>query len=147
LAKDDSVRDDLDPPGRFDRQHLPLLFGQYFELGCDLIRQCSEVDSLQTQPDGIGVGTTQNEKSIDEARQPIGLLEHAADDVPISVVVAMTPQANLPDTPDGGKRGAQLMGRISGEPPQLCERPLEPRQRIVEDDRQLAELALRVVYG
>ena len=88
----------------------------------------AQVDDLARQPRLPGLGARQRQQPIDQARQPIDLLEHAADDAAIRRLVAVPAQADFADAADRRQRRAQLVRHVGGEPPHLLERALEPRR-------------------
>ena len=67
------------------------------------------------------------------------LLEHAADGFFVVLRAPALCDRSLAEAPDDGQGSAELMGRVGRESPQLVERGLEARERIVDDRREPAD--------
>ena len=107
------------------------------------VGQAAQIERLGRQLGLPGLGARQRQQSIDETRQPIGLLEHAADDAAIRRLVAALAQADLADAADRRQRRPQLVRNVRRELPHLLERPFQPSERFVEHRRQPPHLVVR----
>ena len=77
-------------------------------------------------------------QSIDEARKPIGFLEHAADDRPVGCIVPMLAKPHFADAAHRGERRAELVRHVGRETAHLLERRFEAPERLVEHHCQTA---------
>jgi len=77
LPQDDGVDDGFRWRKHFNRQNLPLLISQGFELVDDVIDQCGKVDSFWTQRGSTGVRPTEEKERIDESPETVGFLPRA----------------------------------------------------------------------
>ena len=92
-----------------------------------------------------GIGPGQEQEAVDQSRQAIGLLEHAADGLPVALGVPLVLKRHLSHRADGRERRAQLVRGVRGEAPELGDGVLDARQGEVEHAGQLAELVLGVL--
>ena len=65
------------------REILMFFVGKHAKLINDVSSQCSEVQGLQDWLHPSRVGPRKGQKTLDEAREPIDFLQHAADDVAV----------------------------------------------------------------
>src|SRR5262249_28699082 len=79
-----------------------------------------------------------------ESRQPIDLLEHAADHLAVRRSVERSLKRHLTHTPYCGQRRAKFVRRICRESTKLFKALLGPRQHGVEHPGQLPEFTARV---
>ena len=73
------------------------------------------------------VGARKDQKALDKPREPVDLLQHAADDVAIRAGIKCVPQRHLSHAAHRGQRGAQLVRSIGRETAQSFERILQTR--------------------
>ena len=130
-----------------DGHRLPLLLGEHPEMRGHLVGQRPEVDGSERQREIAAVGARHQQQPVDEPRQPVGLLEHALDDLLVGAGIARLAQPDLSDAADGGQRRPQLVRHVGGELPHLLERGLQPAEGVVEHRREPAELVARAVDG
>ena len=104
-----------------------------------------EQPPLHAAEDGAGVRSREEEKAGHEARQPVYLLEHAADRLAVPLWVLVLLQRDFTHGADRGEGSPQLMRGIGGEAPELSERLLDPGQRRVEDSGQVTHLVVGVL--
>ena len=109
--------------------------------------QLSEVQGLWGQLDFSRVSTREDQKALDEPRESVYLLQHAADDVAIRDGIKCVLQRHLPHAAHRGEWGAQLVRSIGRETAQSFEGILQTGQRVVEYRRELPELVLGVIDG
>ena len=121
------VPDGMDCDRGPKREILLFFVGQHAELIDDVSRQRSEVQGLRDQLDLSRVGARKGQKALDEAREPVDLLQHAADDVAVRAGIECVPQRYLADAAHRSQRGAQLVRRIGRESTQPFERILQTR--------------------
>ena len=112
-----------------------------------VVGEGAELDRAVRQREVAAVGARHEQQPVDEARQPVGLLEHALDDPLVGGGVAVLAQADLADAADGRQRRPQPVRDVGREPPHLIERGLEPAEGVVEHRREPAELVARAVDG
>ena len=109
------------------REILVLFVGQHAELIDDISRQRHEVQGLRRQLNPSRVGARKGQKTLDKAREPVDLLQHAADDVAVRAGIECVPQRYLAHAAHRSQRGAQLVRRIGRETTQPFERILQTR--------------------
>ena len=95
LTQEPGVPDGMNRRRGSKRKVLLLLVGQHAELIDDASRQRPEVHGLRGQLYLSRIGTREGEKTLDEPREPVHLLQHAADDVAIRAGVNRIPQRHL----------------------------------------------------
>ena len=83
-----------------------LFVGEHAELIDDMSRQPSEVQGRWRQLDFSRVGAREDQKALDEPREPVYLLQHAADDVAIGNGIKCVLQRHLADAAHRGEGGA-----------------------------------------
>ena len=81
---------------------------------------------------------------VDETGQAIDLFEHAADRILVFRGRPRLAQSHFPDAANDRQRRPQLVRRIGGESPQLVERRVQARERVVDDRGQPADFILLV---
>ena len=79
-----------------ERKLLLLFVSEHAELIDDMSHQLSEVQGLWGQLDFSRVSTREDQKALDEPRESVYLLQHAADDVPIRNRIKCVLQRHLP---------------------------------------------------
>src|ERR1700730_7715389 len=109
------------------REILLFFVGQHAELIDYVPHQRSEVQGLREQLNLSRVGAREGEKTLDEAREPVDLLQHATDDVAVRTGIQCLPQRYLADAAHRSQRGAKLVRRIGRESTQPFERILQTR--------------------
>ena len=107
--------------------------------------QLSEVQGLWGQLDFSRVSTREDQKALDEPREPIYFLQHAADDVAIGDTIKCVLQCHLSHAAHRCEWGTQLVRSIGRETAQSFERILQTGQGVIEDCRELPELVSGVL--
>src|SRR6187200_1458385 len=82
---------------RPDCERLPFLLSEHAEMRDHIVGECGEVDSVERERWLLRAGTREREQPIDQLRESIDFLQHAADDAAIRALVAMTAQADFAD--------------------------------------------------
>src|SRR5439155_17228313 len=77
------VSRNMDSDRSSERELLLLFVGEHAELIDDVSRQPSKVQGLCSQVDFSRIGACEDQKALDEPREPVYLLQHAADDIAI----------------------------------------------------------------
>jgi hypothetical protein len=97
---------------------------------------------------GVRVGACQCQQAIDESRESLDLLEHAAECVARDrgIVGGAIAQRDFRDGAHRRQRRAQLVRRVGREAPQSIERRLEPSEHAVERDGHAVELVGFAAY-
>ena len=106
--------------------------------------QLAQIHDVHREPGEPALRTGQRQQTVDEIRQPVDLLEHAADHRPVRRLVVPLAQPDLAHTAHRGQRRAQLVRHVGREPSHLRERRLEAGQHLVEHRGQAAQLVVRV---
>src|SRR5215470_11255456 len=138
---------DGDLPDGVEGHALLLFLREDFEVLHDIRRQPAQVDQLEARPDSARFPPRQGQESVHEARQAVDFLEHAPDHLAVARDARGPLQRHLADTADGGERRAKLVRRARCEPPELLERLVETRQRVVEYRGEPTELVLGIPDG
>ena len=116
-------------------------------------RMCSATLADQRRPGGPaavarrdepGVLAAEEQELLGQPGQPLDLLQHVLQDPAILLRVAGRAERDLGGVPHHGQRSPQLVGRVGGEPADLLERPLQPRDHAVERPGQPAQLVVGV---
>ena len=94
-----------------DRQRLPFFFRQDSEVGHDVLGKRREIHALERERLLMRAGTRQREQAIDQLREAIDFLEHAADDAAIRGLGPVAPQPDLPDAANRRQRRPAARGR------------------------------------
>ena len=111
---------------RSSKRELLLLFvGEHVELIDNVSCQFSKVQVLWGQLDFSPVGSREDQKALDEPRQPVDFLQHAADDVAVCDGIKGVLQRHLTHAAHCGERGPQLVRSIGRETAQSFERILQ----------------------
>ena len=116
-------------------------------MGGHVVGEGAELDRTVGQRELAAVGARQEQQPVDEARQPVGLLEHALDDLLVGAGVAVLAQADFAHAADGRQRRPQLVRHVGRELPHLLERRLQTAEGVVEHRGEPAELVARAVDG
>src|SRR6266700_5934575 len=96
----------MDSDRSSERELLLLFVGEHAELIDDMSGQSSEVQGLWGQLDFSRVGAREDQKALDEPREPVYLLQHAADDIAIGYGIQCVLQRHLPHAAHRGEWGA-----------------------------------------
>ena len=139
------VRRSMDSDRSSERKLLLLFVGEHAELIDDMSRQPSKVQGLWRQLDLSRLGAREDQKALDEPREPVYLLQHAADDIAIGDGIKCMLQCHLSHAAHRSEWGTQLVRSIGRETAQSFERILQTGQRVIEDCRELPELVLGVL--
>src|SRR6516162_8133156 len=130
-----------------ERKLLLLFVSEHAELIDGMCRQPPEVQGLRRQLDFSRVSTREDQQALDKPREPVYLLQHAADDVAIRNGIKCVLQRHLAHASHRGEWGAQLVRSIGRETAQSFEGILQTGQRVVEYCRELPELVFGVIDG
>ncbi len=93
------------------------------------------------------IAVRQPQQRVDQRRQTVDLLEHAADGFLVLGRRAGFDQTGFADAANHGERRPQFVRRVGREAAQLVERRLEPRERIVDHGRQAADFVVLIRDG
>src|SRR5437667_7134811 len=144
-AHDHPIGLNVDRLGGDHRDHLSLLLRQDAEVSGHLARQLRQVHTLPPQHDVAPVCPRECQQALHHAREPVRLLEHAADHLAVLLPFARLAQRDLPDGSHGGQWRSQLVRGIRRETPKLIERSLETSEHRVEHGGELTQLVLRIL--
>jgi hypothetical protein len=95
--------------GGLNRDVLASLFRQHGQRGDDLAGQLSKIERLARQMDIPRIAVRQPQQRVDQRRQAVDLLAHAADGFLVLSRRAGFDQAGFADTADHGERRPQFV--------------------------------------
>ena len=96
-------------------QVLVLLLGEHPETLRNGGDELTQIDGDTSQRNTPGLRPREQQEILDEPRESIDLLEHAADDLTIALGTQRSLERDLSDTANGGERGAQLVRSVGCE--------------------------------
>src|SRR4051812_2906150 len=97
------------------REILMFFVGKHVKLINDVSSQCSEVQGLQDWLHPSRVGARKGQKTLDQSREPVDLLQHAPDNIAVRAGIECVPQRDLAHAAHCGQRGTQLVRCICRE--------------------------------
>ena len=120
----------------FEHGDTPLVEDHFHERE-DLSDELGQKDRFLALPNLTGLGTCEDQESVDGLVEPDGFFKHAADCLPQFVRGAPTLECQFAGGSKGRERSAQFVRGIRGEPLELCKRLLKPTQKVIEDTRAM----------
>src|SRR5207248_7866074 len=99
------VSSNMDSDRSSEPEFLVLFVGEHPELIDDMSYQRSEVQGFGGQLDLSRIGAREDQKALDEPREPVNLLQHAADDVAIRYSIERVLQCHLAHAAHRGEGG------------------------------------------
>src|SRR6476661_1850518 len=83
VAQQRGVRSNMNRVRSLESEILPFFVGQYPELIDDISRNRSEVQGLWGHQHLSRVGARERQEALHEPREPVDLLQHAADNIAV----------------------------------------------------------------
>ena len=125
-----------------EMQVHPLLLGRDLHVLAHLAHQLIQADRPDVARAEARVLAAEEQELGDESGQPLHLLEQVLEHLAVAFGRSRRAEGDLGLGPHRGQRGAQLVGGVGGESPDLLEGALESFDHCVEGTGQAAQLVL-----